>query len=63
LIRIENTYFSVGVAFQPRGKVDIAFVYKQDKVENGTFAATNGTIGGADLGKHDEFGVWTQLQF
>jgi hypothetical protein len=60
---LENTYVNVGVAFQPTAKVDIAFVYKQDKVEDGTFATTNGTIGGVTSGKYNEFGIWTQLQF
>jgi hypothetical protein len=60
---LDNTYFNVGVAFQARAKVDIAFVYKQDKVENGIYSTTNGTIGGTHVGKYNEFGVWTQVQF
>jgi hypothetical protein len=63
LPNLENKYFNVGVAFQPIPKLDIAFVYKQDKVENGTLKTSNGTIGGLNEGKHDEFGVWAQVQF
>jgi len=63
LPNLKNTYFNVGVAFQPISKLDIAFVYKQDKVENGFFKTSNGTIGGLNEGKHDEIGVWAQLSF
>jgi hypothetical protein len=60
---LENTYFNVGVSFQPISKLDIAFVYKQDKVENGVLRTSNGTIGGGAEGKHDEIGVWAQVSF
>jgi hypothetical protein len=60
---LANTYFNVGVSFQPISKLDIAFVYKQDKVENGVLKTTNGTIGGVRDGKHDELGVWAQVSF
>jgi Phosphate-selective porin O and P len=60
---LKNTYFNMGAAFQPIPKVDIAVVYKQDKVENGFYGTTNGTIGGTSAGKSNEIGVWAQVQF
>jgi hypothetical protein len=60
---LENTYYNLGIALKPVAKVDVAFVYKQDKVDNGFYKTTNGTIGGATSGKHDEIGVWIQVQY
>ena len=60
---LKNTYYNLGVALKPVAKVDVAFVYKQDKVENGTYKTSNGTIGGTSSGTHDEIGVWIQVQY
>jgi hypothetical protein len=60
---LENTYYNVGVAIKPVAKVDLAFVYKQDKVDNGIYKTSNGTIGGVSSGKHDELGVWVQVSY
>jgi len=60
---LKNTYYNLGVALKPVAKVDVAFVYKQDKVENGTYRTSNGTIGGTSSGTHDEIGVWIQVQY
>ncbi len=60
---LENKYFNLGVVFQPVAKVDLAIVYKQDKVDNGTLKTSNGTLGGATSGTHDEIGLWAQVQF
>ena len=60
---LKDQYYNVGVAYKPRKNVDIAFVYKHDKVENGTFATSNGTIGGVADGKFDEVGLWAQVVF
>ncbi len=60
---LKNTYYNVGVAVTPVKGIDIAFVYKQDKVENGLWKTTNGTIGGAGVGKHNELGIWAQASF
>jgi hypothetical protein len=49
--------------FQPVAKVDLAVVYKTDKVENGTYKTSNGTIGGVTDGKHNEIGLWAQVNF
>jgi hypothetical protein len=48
----------------PRKNIDLAFVYKNDKVDGGGVVATsNGNIGGVREGKYDEFGFWAQVQF
>ncbi|HEY4368834.1 MAG TPA: hypothetical protein VGN07_16485 [Steroidobacteraceae bacterium] len=60
---LNDKYFNVGVAYKPRKNIDLALVYKQDKVENGTFATSNGTIGGSVDGKYNEAGVWAQVSF
>jgi hypothetical protein len=60
---LENKYFNLGVVFQPVAKVDLAVVYKTDKVENGTYKTSNGTIGGVTDGKHNEIGLWAQVNF
>jgi hypothetical protein len=60
---LENTYYNLGVVLKPVPKVDVAFVYKQDKVDNGFYKTTNGTLGGTTSGKHDEIGVWIQVQY
>ena len=60
---LSNTYFNIGVAFKPIAKLDLAVVYKQDKVENGFYKTSNGTLGGLSTGKHNEIGLWAQVQF
>ena len=60
---LSNKYLNLGVAFRPIDKLDIALVYKQDKVDNGSYKTSNGTLGGASTGKHNEIGVWAQVQF
>jgi hypothetical protein len=60
---LKDQYYNVGVAYKPRKNVDIAFVYKHDKVENGTISTSNGTIGGVADGKYDEVGLWAQVAF
>lgn len=60
---LSSTYFNVGIVFQPISKLDLALVYKQDKVDNGLYKTSNGTLGGASTGKRDEIGVWAQVQF
>lgn len=60
---LKDQYFNVGIGYKPRKNVDIAFVYKHDKVENGTISTSNGNIGGVVDGKYDEVGVWAQVAF
>ncbi len=60
---LKDTYYNFGVQITPVKGVDVAFVYKQDKVENGIWKTTNGTLGGANSGKHNEIGIWAQTAF
>jgi hypothetical protein len=64
LPNLKDKYFNVGVVSHPRKNIDVAFVYKNDKVDGGGVVATsNGNIGGVRDGKYDEFGFWAQVQF
>jgi hypothetical protein len=63
---LENRYYNLGVIFTPVSRVDLAVVYKQDKVDGGSLKTSNGTIGaatGALQGKHNEIGLWAQVSF
>ena len=44
---LENRYYNLGVIFTPVSRVDLAVVYKQDKVDGGSLKTSNGTIGAA----------------
>lgn len=59
----EDNYFNVGVGYRPVGIVDLALIYKRDKVEAGTLSTGNGTIGGSIDGTYDEVGLFGQLRF
>ncbi len=69
---LKDEYFNVGLAAHPRKNVDLALVYKDEKVSgSGGTAATgfintaNGNIGGltSQGGKYQEIGVWAQVKF
>jgi hypothetical protein len=61
---LKDEYFNVGLVHHPRKNIDIAFVYKHEKVDGGgTVSTSNGTIGGLNQGKYDEVGVWGQVAF
>ncbi len=61
---LKDEYFNVGVVCHPRKNIDVAFVYKHEKVDGGgTVSTSNGTIGGLEEGKYDEVGVWGQVAF
>ncbi|MES2120873.1 MAG: hypothetical protein V4513_09885 [Pseudomonadota bacterium] len=60
---LNDQYFNVGLNFKPIDKIDLALVYKHDRVKNGTLSTSNGVIGGADEGKYDEVGIFGQLAF
>ena len=47
---LENRYYNLGVIFTPVSRVDLAVVYKQDKVDGGSLKTSNGTIGAATGG-------------
>ncbi|MDP8985959.1 MAG: OprO/OprP family phosphate-selective porin [Pseudomonadota bacterium] len=69
---LKDTYFNVGVAYKPYKPLDLALVYKHEKVDRGLIsisgADANGSyaIGGvnpATGGKFDEVGVYAQYNF
>lgn len=61
---LKDEYFNAGVVSHPRKNIDVALVYKHEKVDGGgTVATSNGTIGGLVEGKYDEIGVWAQVAF
>jgi len=49
-----NKYFNVGVSYQPRKNIDLAFVYKNTKTD---------TNFGTSESKRDEFGAFSQVKF
>jgi hypothetical protein len=59
----KDNYYNLGLNWEPVKIVDIALVYKHDKVENGSLSTGNGTIGGVNSGVYDEFGIFTQLRW
>jgi hypothetical protein len=64
LPNLKDKYFNVGLVSHPRKGIDVALVYKNDKVDGGGVVATsNGNIGGVREGKYAEFGVWAQVAF
>lgn len=61
---LKDQYFNVGVVNHPRKNIDVALVYKHEKVDGGgTVNTSNGLIGGLDEGKYDEVGLWAQVAF
>jgi hypothetical protein len=76
-LNLKDTYFHVGVDYKPIKRVDVALVYKNENVDNGTIsigsADGNGsyTIGGTGVagtgaktnGKFSEVGIYTQVAF
>lgn len=60
---LSEDYFNVGVQYSPAKIVDLALVYKRDRVDGGTLATQNGAIGGTMQGTYDEFGVFGQFRF
>jgi hypothetical protein len=59
----KDNYFNIGVTYSPAKIVDLALVYKRDKVDNGLLSTSNGTIGGSDKGTYDEVGLFGQFRF
>jgi hypothetical protein len=58
-----DKYFNIGVTYSPTKIVDLALVYKRDKIDNGSLSTSNGTIGGATDGTYDELGLFGQLRW
>jgi hypothetical protein len=61
--RLKDNYYNVGVSYEAYKNIDLALVYKYEKVENGSISTSNGTIGGSNDGTYDEIGVWAQTKF
>jgi hypothetical protein len=72
--QFHNSYFNVGVSYEPVKIVDFALVYKHDSGANGDFADQNGTIGGnpalgggafqaGNNGSYSEVGLFGQLRW
>ena len=60
---LDDRYFNVGLDFQPIRNVNLALVYKRERVEHGLVRTSNSTIGGAESGSFDEVGLWAQFRF
>jgi len=69
---LKDDYFNIGAAYKPLKTIDLAVVYKNEKVKNGTNTISGGdangsyTIGGANGtrdGKFDEVGFYAQWSF
>src|SRR5579862_5606973 len=72
LSSLKDQYTNLGIDFKPRKGVDLALVYKAEKVDNGQISVSgadaNGsyTIGGVSPitdGKFEEIGVYAQFTF
>jgi hypothetical protein len=60
---MRDNYFNAGVDYKPISPLDLAIVYKHEKVKNGQLGTSNGTIGGPASGSYDEVGIFGQLTF
>lgn len=64
---LEDKYFDVGLEAHPIKSVDVALVYKHEKMEGGlataSYSTTNGSAFSEADGKYDEVGIWTQVSF
>jgi hypothetical protein len=59
----KDNYFNIGVNWEPVKIVDLALVYKRDKIDNGLLSTSNGTIGGVGEGTYDEIGLFGQFRW
>jgi hypothetical protein len=69
---LHDDYFNLGAAYKPIKPLDIAIVYKNEKVEHGSNSISGGnangsyTIGGANAnryGRFSEYGVYAHYKF
>jgi len=67
---IRDNYFNAGVSYSPVKAVDLALVYKRDRVSHGFFSPSNSNpsnfafpVGGRVEGTYDEFGLFGQFKF
>jgi hypothetical protein len=59
----KDNYFNLGINYEPVKIVDLALVYKRDKIDNGLLATSNGTLGGVLNGTYDEIGLFGQFRW
>jgi hypothetical protein len=61
---LEDRYFNLGLAYRAHQDVNLALVYKHEKVDGGgAVDTTNGVIGGLVEGKYAEIGIWVLAEF
>jgi hypothetical protein len=64
---LKDQYFNLGVVTHPIKNVDVALVYKHEKIDGGpttaTFSTTDGSAFNEADGKYDEIGLWAQVAF
>lgn len=64
---LKDQYFDVGLESHPIKNVDVALVYKHEKMDGGpsadSFSTTNGAAFNESDGTYDEVGVWAQVAF
>ncbi|THD79381.1 MAG: hypothetical protein E7812_09935 [Phenylobacterium sp.] len=59
----KDAYWNIGLNWEPVKIVDLALVYKRDKIDNGSLSTSNGTIGGTVEGTYDEVGLFGQFRW
>ena len=60
---LNEDYFNVGIQYEPVRIVDLALVYKRDRVEGGLINTANSNIGGTVGGTYDEVGLFGQFRW
>lgn len=61
---LKESYYNVGIQWEPVKIVDLALVYKRDRATNGVVSTTNGSIGAINgKGIYNEIGLFGQFRF
>ena len=66
---LKDEYFNVGLAAHPTKKIDVALVYKHEKMDNGfintAYSGFSSKLATAPMtsGEVNEVGIWTQVSF
>ena len=64
---LKDNYFNVGVSYTPAKIVDFSLVYKRDRIGDGSWGTSNGTIGGLTAttgsGTYDEVGLFSRFRW
>jgi hypothetical protein len=58
-----ETYYNLGLNWEPTKIVDLALVFKHDQVEHGSLSTGNGAVGGSNKGAYNEIGVFGQFRW